>query len=122
MNKSKIVAMAMGFAIAIVPMATVGQGMASLQKATITILTYAVGGPPHVKGPRPIGNVVVRVRSSRTGAVIQQIKETGGRATVAVRPGDYQVEAKLATLPCTSAKAKVDRGRHIVVKIYCTIR
>jgi len=96
----------------------------------LTVLTYAVGGPAHVKGPQPIDNVVIRVRRSDTGTVVREVKRTrNGRVTFVLAAGLYRIEALLEppevvpARPCgTPTVVRVRHGHRARVKLYCSIR
>lgn len=95
----------------------------------ISVFTYTVGGPAHVKGPQLVSDAVVRVRRYDSGAVIRQVKRTSkGHVVLSLKPGKYRVEAALEppeVVPgrrCGSpTTVYVRKGERARVKLYCSI-
>jgi hypothetical protein len=102
-------------------------------RTTISVFTYAVGGPPHkrYRGPNTISNAVVRIRKPGVGGkLIREAKYTkNGHITFSVNPGVYQVEAALeppAVTPgrlCGSPKViRARKDKQTLVKLTCQIK
>jgi hypothetical protein len=96
--------------------------------ATISVLTYTVGGP-HRVGTQLISNAMVRLRRSSNKALVREVKGThDGHVAFSITPGSYQVEAALEppdvtpTRRCGPPKAvHVGKGRRALVRLYCSI-